>query len=113
MYPTPFLFPTRLPPILLNPPGPGPEPLKVPSDATELAPSPKALKVLADRWPTWMVPVDGDAMARWMPARHPDAAAASVEKAAREDNAQRRSSALSYAADVLKAPAVWPIKNVD
>jgi hypothetical protein len=36
-----------------------------------------------------------------------------VEKAAREDNTQRRSSALSYAADVLKAPAVWPIKNVD
>jgi adhesin transport system outer membrane protein len=113
MYATPFLFPTKLPPILFNPPGPGPEPLNARSDATELAPSPKALKVLADRWPTWMVPVDGDAMARWMPARHPDAAAASVEKAAREDNAQRRSSALSYAADVLKAPAVWPIKNVD
>jgi hypothetical protein len=48
-----------------------------------------------------------------MPTRHPDAATASVEKAAREDSAQRRASALSYAADVLKAPAVWPIKNVD
>jgi adhesin transport system outer membrane protein len=113
MYATPFLFPTKLPPILINPPGPGPEPLKVPSGATELAPSPGALKVLADRWPTWMIPVDGDAIARWMPTRHPDAATASVEKAAREDNTQRRSSALSYAADVLKAPAAWPIKNVD
>lgn len=114
LYPTPFLFPTKLPPILLTPPGPGPEPLKVPSDATELTPAPKAArKVLADRWPTWVVPVDGDAIARWMPTRHPEAATASVEKAAREDNVQRRSSALSYAADVLKAPAVWPIKNVD
>jgi adhesin transport system outer membrane protein len=110
---TPFLFPTKIPPILINPPGPGPEPLKTRSDATEFAPSsPKALKV-ADRWPNWTVPVDGDAMARWMPARHPDAATASVEKAAREDNAQRHSSALSYAADVLKAPARWPIKNAD
>jgi adhesin transport system outer membrane protein len=112
LYPTPFLFPTKLPPILLNPPGPGPEPLKAPSRGTELAPSPKSGKVLADRWPTWMIPVDGDAIARWMPARHPGAATASVEKAAREDGTQR-SSALSYVADVLKAPAAWPIKNVE
>jgi outer membrane protein, adhesin transport system len=114
LYATPFIFPTKIPPILLSPPGPGPEPLKARrSDATELAPSSKPLKLLADRWPAWTVPVDSDAMARWQPTRHPEVAAASMEKAAREDNAQRRSSALSFAADVLKAPAIWPIKSVD
>jgi adhesin transport system outer membrane protein len=112
-YGTPFLFPTKIPPILLSPPGPGPEPLKARSDATDPASSSKPLKVLADRWPNWTVPVGGDAIARWQPTRHPEAAAASMEKAAREDGTQRRSSALSFAADVLKAPAIWPIKAVD
>src|SRR3954453_16961780 len=42
LYSTPFIFPTKLPPILLNPPGPGPEPLKVAPGATELAPAPRA-----------------------------------------------------------------------
>jgi hypothetical protein len=113
-YGTPFLFPTKIPPILLTPPGPGPEPLKAQrSDATEFAPESKPRKVLADRWPSWTVPVDGDAVARWQPTRHPEVAAASMEKAAREDGIQRRASALSYAADVLKAPAIWPIKTVD
>jgi adhesin transport system outer membrane protein len=113
LYATPFVFPTKIPPILLNPPGPGPEPLKAQrSDASGFAPSSKPLKV-ADRWPSWTVPVDGDAMARWQPTRHPEAATASMEKAAREDNTRSRSTALSFAADVLRAPAIWPIKTVD
>jgi hypothetical protein len=40
-------------------------------------------------------------MTRWQPARHPEAAVASVERAAREDSVQRRSSALSFASDML------------
>ena len=107
--PTPFgLIPTKLPPILLVPPGPGPEPLKVPSGPSE-APSqpPKVIKSsMADRWPTWMVPVEGDAMARWLPAQRPEAAVASREAR------QRAPSALSYASETMQAPA-WPIKTLD
>lgn len=123
--PTPFgLLPTKLPPIILTPPGPGPEPLKTGGVETIDGASPKVVRALAqqqpsnaplkiatmaERWPTWSAPVDPNAIDRWMPNQRPEAVMAEAATQEKE-RAKRPQHVLSYAADVLSAP-VWPIKQ--
>ena len=97
------LFPTKLPPIWIDLPKPGtPEPINVSKSAptagygNPMVPPARGLTV-ASRWPTWSAPVDGEAMARWMPRGAPAEPTASA-------------SAFSFAAEVLRVPR-WPIKD--
>jgi adhesin transport system outer membrane protein len=99
-----LLFPTKLPPIIIDLPKPGmPEPINVtsripPSDGSLMAPPPRAITV-ADRWPNWSVPVDGRAVARWN--LKPDAALA-------QTGTPSTGPALSFAQEMMRVP--WPIK---
>jgi outer membrane protein, adhesin transport system len=103
--PKPFLlFPTKLPPILVDLPQPGaPEPInvvpgRVPPNAgnSSMAPAPRALTV-AERWPSTQV--EPHAMARWIPTE----SGGTTEPAP-------STSAFSFAAEVMRVPR-WPIKD--
>ena len=102
--PKPFLlFPTKLPPILVDLPQPGaPEPInvvpgRVPQNvgSSSMAPTPRALTV-AERWPSTQV--EPHAMARWIPTE----SGGTTEPAP-------STSAFSFAAEVMRVPR-WPIK---
>ena len=105
--PKPFLlFPTKLPPILLDLPQPGaPEPInvvpgRVPPNAwnSSMAPTPRALTV-AERWPTGTAPLDGKAVALW--SLQPNAALALAAPPS-------GGTAMSFAQEMMRLS--WPIK---
>ncbi|HYI27527.1 MAG TPA: hypothetical protein VD863_06715, partial [Bradyrhizobium sp.] len=105
--PKPFLlFPTKLPPILLDLPQPGaPEPInvvpgRVPQNvgSSSMAPTPRALTV-AERWPSWTAPLDGKAVALW--SLQPNAAMAQAAPTS-------GGTAMSFAQEMMRLS--WPIK---
>jgi adhesin transport system outer membrane protein len=108
--PKPFLlFPTKLPPILVDLPQPGkPEPInvvpgKVPPTGpwnSSKTPTPRPI-TLSDRWPSWSVPVDGKAVARWR--LEPNAALAQADASA--------GTAMSFTQDMMRL--TFPVKPTD
>jgi adhesin transport system outer membrane protein len=99
-----FPLPTRIPPILINAPEPGPEPLKV--RAAGAGPDgPAVVRALAERWPTAskVAAIEGNPLARWT-LRNP-------EPVAMQNAMPGQGSALAYAANVLKVPAFLTVKD--
>ena len=102
-----LLFPTKLPPILIDLPKPGgSEPINIgnrvpPTEGSLMAPPPRAITV-GQRWPSYTgytVALDSQTPARWSLKSAPAAQPASGTPG----------SALSYAAEIMQMP-LWPIK---
>jgi outer membrane protein, adhesin transport system len=102
-----LLFPTKLPPIIVDLPQPGgPEPINIgnrvpPTQGSLMAPPPRAITV-GQRWPSYTgytVALDSQTPARWSLTSAPAAQPASGTSG----------SALSYAAEMMQVP-LWPIK---
>jgi adhesin transport system outer membrane protein len=102
-----LLFPTKLPPILIDLPKPGgSEPINIgnrvpPTEGSLMAPPPRAITV-GQRWPSYTgytVALDSQTPSRWSLKSAPAAQPASGTPG----------SALSYAAEIMQMP-LWPIK---
>ena len=104
-----LLFPTKLPPILIDLPQPGgPEPINISNRAFPVEggslrappPGPPGGITIADRWPSRTVAADAQQVtSRWLVGRSTKIA----------DAHQPDYPAMSYVSDMMRVPVPWPL----